>query len=273
MKPTSIFALTLFATASALAQNPNITWVSHSGIDQTGCGTTAAPCRTFSTAEIITNSGGIVKAMDAGEYGLISISKPITIDGNGVGAFIEASPNLAYGVLVDTTLNGGTPGPVEIRNLAIHVPASCSPCYGINQRSGNVSIEDVSITGAPTVGVLVSGGTATIHGVTVNGATNGGIVVQDVTATISDSIVRYSNVGLYVFGSTAVTQALIERTKMISNATGLIVNSNGFATTARISDSVIAANTTGVGTIGGGQIITFRNNTWAGNTTDGTTSR
>jgi hypothetical protein len=34
---------------------------------------------------------------------------------------------------------------------------------------------------------------------------------------------------------------------------------------------VITGNTTGVSTVNGGQIITFRNNAWAGNTTDGVT--
>ena len=69
-----------------------------------------------------------------------------------------------------------------------------------------------------------------------------------------------------------VTQALIERSRMISNATGLGVALGGaFAATARISDCVITANTTGVLTVGGGQIITLRNNTWAGNSTDGST--
>ena len=58
---------------------------------------------------------------------------------------------------------------------------------------------------------------------------------------------------------------------MISNAIGLVVNNNGAAATARISDCVITGNTTGVSTVNGGQIITFRNNAWAGNTTDGAT--
>jgi hypothetical protein len=59
---------------------------------------------------------------------------------------------------------------------------------------------------------------------------------------------------------------------MISNSFyGLLVNNSGFAATARISDCVITGNATGVSTSGGGQIISFRNNTWAGNTTDGTT--
>jgi hypothetical protein len=265
MKYTSIFTLTLFAAVPALAQN-DITWVSHSGTDapNTLC-TTTSPCRTFGWAQYHTNSGGIVKALDAGEYGVINITTPIIIDGNGVGAAIEVTSAAVSGVVVTSS------GTVEIRNLTIHVPASCSTCDGI-QSFSNLSIENVSITGTPTLGVFVGGGTATIHGLTVTGATFSGIQVQSATATISDYIVRYSNIGIALYSLSAVTQVLIERSKMISNNTGLFVSNNsGLGATARISDCVITGNNTGTQTAAGGQIITFRNNAWAGNTGDGTT--
>jgi Right handed beta helix region len=266
MKYTSIFALTLFAAVPALAQN-DLTWVSQrSGNDTFLFCTIVTPCKTFAWAITRTNSGGIVKAMDAGEYGPITITKPITIDGNGVGASIEVTSAAQVGVLVITASN------VEIRNLDIHVPPDCTgTCYGIQSASSNVSIENVSIAGVPFSGVLLSGGTATIHGVKVTGATFIGIDVENATATISDSIIRYSNYAIYLVGANAVTEALIERSQMISNAIGLRVQNGFYAATARISDCVIAGNTTGVSTLTGGQIITFRNNTWAGNTTDGTT--
>jgi hypothetical protein len=134
-----------------------------------------------------------------------------------------------------------------------------------------VSVEDVSINGA-SYGVYMNGGSATIHGLTVTGAYDYGIYVENATATISDSIIRYSYGGIQLQGVTVVTQALIERTKIISNsAYGLVVDNLGSAATARISDCVITGNNTGVAATGGGQIITFRNNAWAGNSTDGTT--
>jgi hypothetical protein len=264
MKYTSIFALTLLAGVTALAQN-DLSWVSQrSGNDSFPCGITN-PCKTFQGAYAKTNAGGIIKALDAGDYGTIGPQKPIILDGNGVGATIEATTNGG----VQTTFAG----PIEIRNLTINVPASCNKCYGIDiQMGSSVIVEDVSITGSPTYGVLVDRGatSATIHGLTVTGASTG-IYVFDAPATISDSIIRNSTTGIYIAGSTAVTQALIERSKMVFNGTGLLVESFGPATTARISDCVISANNTGASTSGGGQIVSFRNNTWGGNTTDGTT--
>jgi hypothetical protein len=265
MKPTSIFALILLAAVSALAQPFDRTWVSQrTGNDANNC-LFATPCLTFQGAYAKTNPGGIILAIDAGGYSTVTVTTPIIIDGNGVGAIIEVSSGT--GVQVNNA------GLVEIRNLTIHVPASCSvTCNGIGEQNSLVSVENVSITGAPTYGVGLSSGAMTIHGLTVTGAANTGILVQNATATISDSIIRYSGNGILLQGTSAATQALIERSKMILNTTGLVVQSfASTATTARISDSVITGNTTGVSTTGGGQIITFRNNTWAGNSTDGTT--
>ena len=91
MKFASIFALTLLAAVPALAQPYSTSWVSHSGVDNGACGSTSSPCKTFQGAYWNTNSGGIIKAMDAGEYGPIGITKPISIDGNGVGATINVN--------------------------------------------------------------------------------------------------------------------------------------------------------------------------------------
>jgi Right handed beta helix region len=271
MKYTSVFTLTLLAAVPALAAS-DLTWVSHSGSDVLGCGLTANPCRTFQYAynNVTPFSGGIIEAMDAGEYGTVNVISPVTIDGNGVGAAIEATlANSSAGVY----MYPGS-GLVEIRNLTIHVPASCSSCYGIRDLKGStVIIENVLITGAPSYGVYVNSDTATIHGLTVTGATLAGIYLQGSTATISDSIVQFSpNYGIFLAGNASgVAQALIERSKIISNGVGLLVSCAGAAATARISDCVITNNATGVETSGGGQIITFRNNTWAGNATDGAT--
>lgn len=266
MKLASIFALALLAAVPALAQPYNTSWVSHTGADNGSCGPTSSPCRTFQGAYNNTNAGGIIKAMDAGEYGKVDIEKAIVIDGNGVGAVIEVSPGLE-GVFISGA------GRVEIRNLAIHVPFGCLGCGAIISSSSFLSLENVSITGAITVGIYINRGLGTIHGLTVTGATDG-IDVFDATVTISDSSFRYSTYAIHVTASGATSQALIERTKMISNSVGLWVENAGAAATARISECVITSNTTGTlttGTTGGGQIITFRNNTWAGNGTDGST--
>jgi hypothetical protein len=266
MKYTSIFALTVLAAVPALAAN-DLSWVSHTGIDDnnTLC-TTTSPCKTFAWAALNTNTGGTIKALDAGEYGHISIFRSIIIDGNGVGASIEASS--AYGNAVSVT-----DGNLEIRNLTIHVSPSCV-CDGIVIRN-DAHVENVTINGSPRWGVVVGymgyKGTATIHGLRVTNA-GGGIYVSGGTATITDSLVRGSLFGIFAEGTTGAAQVLIQGSKLISNGTGLLVENNGSAATARISGNVITGNNIGISTSGGtlpGQIISFRDNAWAGNGTDG----
>jgi hypothetical protein len=151
MKYTSIFALTLLAALPALAAN-DLSWVSQrSGSDANNCLFTT-PCQTFQGALANTASGGIIKAIDAGKYGLVFITQPITIDGNGVGAEIDVTLAGSAGVQVNT------PGPVEIRNLGIHVAPSLFNSYGIYTSNSNVIVDNVSITGGANFGVFVSGG-------------------------------------------------------------------------------------------------------------------
>jgi Periplasmic copper-binding protein (NosD) len=266
MKVASIFALTVLAAVPVLAQN-DISWVSQrTGFDNFSCGPIASPCKTFLWAALNTNNGGTIKALDAGEYGHVTIGQSIIIDGNGVGASIEASS--AFGNAVSFIARN-----VEIRNLTIHVSPSCV-CDGI-VTSHDVHVENVTINGSPRWGVVVANKvTATIHGLRVTNA-GGGIYVSGGTATITDSLVRGSFYGIFAEGTTAAAQVLIQGSKLISNGTGLLVENNGSAATARISGNVIAGNTTGISTSGGtslpGQIITFRDNAWAGNGADGTT--
>jgi hypothetical protein len=200
--------------------------------------------------------------VDFSDYGSVTVTKPIAIDGNG--AYIEASG--FTGVYITAS------GTVEIRNLTIHVePASNPCCDGIVSYGSDLRIKNVSIHGPALHGVYANGGSVIMQGVDVTGGIYYGVYLQDIPATIVDSVVRNSGLGIGVVGQTSVTQALIEHSRMISNSTGLQVINNGAAATARISDSVITGNFTGVSTSMGGQIITFRNNTWAGNTADGST--
>jgi hypothetical protein len=142
------------------------------------------------------------------KYGIIVIDRPVAIDGNGVGASIEATSGVGVQAIVADV--------VEIRHLAIHVANGCN-CNGIYTNA-------------------------------------------------------YVTYGIIVYGGSAITPALIERTKLVANITGPLVNNNpGFAATARISDCVITGNTTWTSTLGTGPIPAFRNNAWAGNATDGAT--
>src|SRR5256886_3806650 len=66
------------------------TWVSGVGDDVNPCSRTA-PCKTFAGAISKTASGGEIDALDPGGFGAVTITKSITIAGDGTLASILAS--------------------------------------------------------------------------------------------------------------------------------------------------------------------------------------
>ncbi|MDB5679271.1 hypothetical protein [Sphingomonas bacterium] len=74
-------AVALLAASPAMAQATR-TWVSGVGDDVNPCSRTA-PCKTFAGAISKTAAGGEINALDPGPYGAVSITKSITLRGDG----------------------------------------------------------------------------------------------------------------------------------------------------------------------------------------------
>ena len=66
------------------------TWVASNG-GGVAC-TRAAPCADFQTAHFATDPGGIIKCVDAGNFGAVGITKSITIDCTGTNGGIVSVP-------------------------------------------------------------------------------------------------------------------------------------------------------------------------------------
>jgi hypothetical protein len=220
MKLVSILTLTLCAAGSALAQS-DVTWVASNGASGTCSRTT--PCATFAQAYAVTNANGVIKTVDAADFGIVTIMKNVTIDANASGANVLIVGAPAYGVFANGSIN-----PVH------------------------VTTKNVTVTNASIAGIFISGASGSIR----------------------DSVFRGGNTGVYVqsaFGGYAAV-ALVERCELSYNTTGLGVdNTAGAVATVRVSDTVITGNAIGISPSNGGQIISFRTNMLAGNTTDGVT--
>jgi hypothetical protein len=89
------------------------TWVSNTGVDNGVC-SLAAPCRTFQYAHDHTSPGGEIDVKDAGRYGLLKITKAISVVAAGVQAGMTV-PAGATGIEV----NAGASDTVVIRGLTI----------------------------------------------------------------------------------------------------------------------------------------------------------
>src|SRR5580700_2951934 len=77
----------VFSAAPAQAQNGTLTrsFVSSAGVDSNPC-TIAQPCATFAHAYTAIGANGIIAALDPGKYGPITITGPVTVNGNGWAA-------------------------------------------------------------------------------------------------------------------------------------------------------------------------------------------
>ena len=73
-------------TTAAFSQ----TWVSNTGSNSNPC-TMAAPCLTFQRAVNVTPAWGQVRVLNAGDYGSVTITQAIRIDGGGLVSNVTTS--------------------------------------------------------------------------------------------------------------------------------------------------------------------------------------
>ena len=86
----TLIAILLFAFASPAFAQASRTWVSGVGDDVNPCSRTA-PCKTFAGAISKTATNGEINVIDSGGFGAVTITKSITIDGQGAHASILAA--------------------------------------------------------------------------------------------------------------------------------------------------------------------------------------
>jgi len=223
------------------------TWVSGVGNDANPCSRTA-PCKTFAGAISKTAAKGEINVLDPGAYGVVTITKAITI----------ISENMQAGVLANLTnaiiINAGVNDVVEL--IGLNIDGISTGLAGIKVlKAKAVHIRRSSVRGfgdaTNGVGIHVVPGTNPVH------------------VTVSDTVVSQNKQGILVAPTGGVTAtAVVERVNVENtNGPGIRANANG---TIRVSNSVITNNNRGVQTGGTGQIVSLGNNLLAGNSTDGT---
>jgi hypothetical protein len=272
-------------------------FVATTGSDANSCSSSSSPCRTFQGALNRATPNSTVVAMDSGEFGPFTITFPVVVDGGSHGAFVSCGVGNCVNV---TPASGSTP--VTIRNLSIvaYAGPNLLPLFAIP--TGPLTLDHVSVSAVGevsslNVGIYVIGVLPVVlKDVTVSGVFNGIQVVSDApgisgAATFQNVFVDVPGIGLLAqdTGITMRNSALvstaagsigialqiqhstspvstIESTQIANQGIGLSVSGNN---TVRLSNCVIATNTTGVSTASGGAIISFRNNAFSGNGTDG----
>lgn len=286
-------ALVAGFSSGAFAQATR-TWVSGVGDDVNPCSRTA-PCKTFAGAISKTADKGEISVLDPGGFGVVTITKGITINGTGTLAGI---------------LSAGSPGAITVNDVNAAVP-----------NSSVVIIRDVSMNGAGTgtSGVrLLSGKTVMVDHCWIYGMTSRGIDVSKTSAgnlkVLNTVIENCGEDGIHMTTTAAQILATVNNTDIMNCAgdgiegaanvllalanTRITHNGNGVRTTGagcqfniddifvaysgvglqasagstlRVSDSIIAQNATGV-SLNGGTIDSFQGNSLMGNPTPGSFS-
>lgn len=268
----SIAAASLLFSATYLTALSNHTWVSATGNDA-NTGTAVSPYADFATAVANTAAGGIVSVMGPGDYGPITITQSITIDGTGGGSidfagdgegiYISAGSN-ANIVIRNLTVDGGgtgsdaifiaSSGTTNVINVVIdgcHIEGYTQIGVGLGSESPMyVTVRNSSMQGG-TLGVRTfqNGTTApitnndhvTLDRVTIQGATSAGVFTRNGNVDITNSTIS-GNTGTGVPGIEADTYATlnVQSTMITSNTVGACIFTNStavLATTATLVDN------------------------------------
>ena len=256
-------AVACFLLASAVQAQATRTWVSGVGDDANPCSRTA-PCKTFAGAISKTATGGEISVLDPGNFGAVTVTKSITLSGDGTLASI---------------LNSGSSGVV--------VSAACAPC---DVRLRNLSFFGVG-TGLQGVNFL-GAGSLSMENITIEAQSGNGVNIAangTVNAVLRNVSIRGVSAGVQVATSVGLARVLLDGVHVQQAAAGVSVDANSVvdinrssfnftitgilssvaSSIVRLSDSTVSMNTTGLSATAGGQIISYNNNRLRGNTTDG----
>jgi hypothetical protein len=295
------FILLSYGPARAAAQ----TWVASTGSGST-C-SRVAPCGTFAFAHAATDPGGEINCVDAGSYGAVTITKSISIvcDNTEAGISISASQGvtISAGASDIVTLNGldidglgvAINGILFNSGAALHVNKvkirnfAHGGIYAPPNAYVELYVTDSIITGtgngagAGNAGIIIAPvGSGSVNasinrvrlennfaGIVVDGTSSAGVAVN---ATIVDSVIAGSQTdGVRAQSSAGFAAAFAFFDHSVASGNfGSGVTAVGGAATARIGDSTINLNVTGVSTASGGTAQSYKNNRISGNLNDGT---
>ena len=223
-------------TSLAFAQATR-TWVSGVGDDANPCSRTA-PCKTFAGAISKTAAGGEISVLDPGGYGAVTITKALTISGDGTLASILASQT--NGILI----NAAVGDKVVIRNISIH---------GLNNGINGIR--------------FIAGGSLLVDRVTIQSFATDGVVVEAGHAVVKDSVItQIAGVAAHSKNNASLT---LENTMVTFNNTAVLADN---ASAIRMSNNSFYNNLTAfacnTGTPGGGTgtLASAGNNRKANNT-------
>jgi hypothetical protein len=210
-------------------------YVSSAGSDSNPC-TITAPCASFAHAYTMVGANGIVAALDPGRYGPLTITGPVTINGNGWAAI--TAPSGGAGI----TINAGASDAVTLSGLEID--GAGVGYNGIVFNSG----ASLTVTGCVLRNFQFTGALTTGNGILIQ-PTSGAVSFVITNTTVANSG-RAGIIYSPTSGSTATATGVIDHVVATNNIYGILIYtiSGGGLTTVAISNSIASNNDlTGIG--------------------------
>jgi hypothetical protein len=275
--------------------------VSGVGDDANPCSRTA-PCKTFAGAISKTAAGGEIDVLDPGGFGTVTIQKSLTIDMGGFTGGILSSGTTGININLAASTDV-----VVIRNLVINGAGNVSantPGIKILGLGGTLILEKCAISGCGGKGIEAVNSTGALR-LFINdcqirnnksGANGGGILLKPTPPRVVQCYINRTTIEKNTFGMRAEdnctvlakdcefsgndTHGVVSRTAggaSIINLDSCVVSKNTLsglrvengASTIRYSNCTIDHNATGLDPLGGGAILSFKNNRNVGNATPG----
>jgi hypothetical protein len=284
-------ALAVTLPAAPAQAQAGRTFVSAAGNDSNPC-TITLPCRNLQAAYNAVAANGQIDALDPGNYGSLTITGPVSIQGHGwaamsttTGAAITINASGATdkisisGVVLDGLGIVGTNGIQFNSGGSLNVRDSVIRNFsdnGINfypTGLSNLFVSDTLVSDNGFNGISLGGGPGTMTGVLdhvrlENNANDGlilGAPTQTVNITFSNSVSANNGAAGIIAITSGGTPASVmaQNSTIANNSTGLVAN--GSTATVRVTRSAITGNATAWAVMSSGAVASYGDNNIDGN--------
>jgi hypothetical protein len=262
---TSFVCLLPAAPAQALAGR---TFVSAAGSDSNNCTNVLTPCRHLAAAYAATAANGEIYVLDPANYGSLTITGPVSIEGHGWASIAPVSGSAAItinanpgdkiniiGVVLDGTAIANTVGIAFSSGGTLTARDSVIRNFtheGINAQAGaasQLSVSNTLVSDNGTDGIFIFNGLCALDNVTMENNTGSGLNANS-----------FSLFSIHV---------MIRNSTMAYNGGGL--SAQGSATTVWLTRSTITGNASDFEQTSGGTLISYADNNIVGNNSSGGT--
>jgi hypothetical protein len=276
-------ALTVMLPAMPAQAAAARTFVSAAGNDSNNCTNVNSPCRHFAAAYAATAANGEIYVLDPANYGSLTITGPVSIEGHGWASIAPPGPSSVaiaitanpgdeiniIGVVLDGTALSGTTGIRFNAGGSLNVRDSVIRNFGVDgiffaatsSAQSHIWVSNTLVSKNGSIGIDISPNAGGIvdgvldHVAMENNANDGLYLVNfgfPVNVNVNDSVIANNGIGIIADeGVGGPIYVAVRRCDISNNGTGVQANGTGII---RLTQSVITGNATGWTTSDGGSV-------------------